>query len=95
MEEYFATDDVVATINELRELGKLEYSYHFVEKLVSMSMDRHGKEKEMAAILLSTLYADTFHPSQVYKGFSKLVESTDDLIVDIPDTVDVLALFLA
>lgn len=95
VEEYFATDDVVGTINELRELGKPQYSYYFVKKLVSMSMDRHDKEKEMAAVLLSALYADTFEPSQVHKGFGKLVESADDLIVDIPDTVDVLALFLA
>ncbi|KAF7820351.1 programmed cell death protein 4 [Senna tora] len=95
VEEYFATDDVVETINELRELGKPQYNYYFVKKLVSMSMDRHDKEKEMAAVLLSALYADTFEPAQVHKGFAKLVESADDLIVDIPDTVDVLALFLA
>ncbi|KAK2366699.1 MA3 domain-containing protein [Trifolium repens] len=95
VEEYFATDDVVATMSELREVGKPEYSYYFVKKLVSMSMDRHDKEKEMAAILLSALYADVIHPSQVYKGFTKLVESADDLIVDIPDTVDILALFIA
>lgn len=95
VEEYFATDDVVSTMNELKEVGKPEYSYYFVKKLVSMSMDRHDKEKEMAAILLSALYADIIHPSQVYKGFTKLVESADDLIVDIPDTVDILALFIA
>ncbi|KAF7812775.1 programmed cell death protein 4 [Senna tora] len=95
VEEYFSTDDVVATKNELKEFGTPYFSYYFVKKLVSMSMDRHDKEKEMAAVLLSTLYADTIDPSQVYKGFSKLVESADDLIVDIPDTVDVLALFLA
>ncbi|KAJ7969748.1 Programmed cell death protein 4 [Quillaja saponaria] len=95
VEEYFATDDVVATSNELRELGIPQYSYYFVKKLVSMAMDRHDKEKEMAAVLLSALYADTVDPSQVHKGFSKLVESADDLIVDIPDTVDVLALFIA
>ncbi|KAI4352788.1 hypothetical protein L6164_007008 [Bauhinia variegata] len=57
--------------------------------------DDTRQRKEMAAVLLSALYADTIDPSQIYKGFSKLVESADDLIVDIPDTVDVLALFLA
>lgn len=95
VEEYFATDDVVATMNELKELGTPYFSYYFVKKLVSMAMDRHDKEKEMAAVLLSALYADTIDPPQVYKGFSKLVESADDFIVDIPDAVDVLALFLA
>ncbi|KDP27511.1 hypothetical protein JCGZ_20151 [Jatropha curcas] len=95
VEEYFATDDVTSTANELRELGMPCYNYYFVKKVVSMAMDRHDKEKEMAAVLLSSLYADIIDPSQVYKGFSKLVESADDLIVDIPDTVDVLALFVA
>ncbi|CAI0377060.1 unnamed protein product, partial [Linum tenue] len=95
VEEYFATSDVVSTANELRELKLPGYSYYFVKKLVSMAMDRHDKEKEMAAVLLSALYSEVIDPSQVYKGFSKLVESADDLIVDIPDTVDVLALFIA
>lgn len=95
MEEYFATDDVISTANELRELRMPSYNYYFVKKLVSMSMDRHDKEKEMAATLLSSLYADVIDPPQVYKGFCKLIESADDLIVDIPDTVDVLALFVA
>ncbi|XP_021902720.1 uncharacterized protein LOC110818240 [Carica papaya] len=95
VEEYFATDDVVSTANELKELGIPSYNYYFVKKLVSIAMDRHDKEKEMAAVLLSTLYADVIDPSQVYKGFNLLVEAADDLIVDIPDTVDVLALFVA
>ena len=95
VEEYFATDDVVSTANELRELGMPGYNYYFVKKLVSMAMDRHDKEKEMAAVLLSALYADVIDPPQVFRGFCKLVESADDLIVDIPDTVDVLALFIA
>ncbi|XVF63204.1 hypothetical protein PTKIN_Ptkin09bG0069200 [Pterospermum kingtungense] len=95
VEEYFATDDVVSATNELRELAMPSYNYYFVKKLVSMAMDRHDKEKEMAAVLLSALYADVIDAPQVYRGFSKLVESADDLIVDIPDTVDVLALFIA
>lgn len=95
VEEYFATDDVISTANELKDLDFQSYSYYFVKKLISMAMDRHDKEKEMAAILLSSLYADVIDPRQVYIGFLKLVESADDLIVDIPDAIDVLALFIA
>ncbi|XVE60865.1 hypothetical protein DITRI_Ditri05aG0161100 [Diplodiscus trichospermus] len=95
VEEYFATDDVLSATNELRELAMPSYNYYFVKKLVSMAMDRHDQEKEMAAVLLSELYADVIDAPQVYRGFSKLVESADDLIVDIPDTVDILALFIA
>lgn len=95
VEEYFATDDVDSTANELREIAMPNYNYYFVKKLVSIAMDRHDKEKEMAAVLLSALYADVIDAPQVYRGFCKLVESADDFVVDIPDTVDILALFIA
>ncbi|XP_073305221.1 MA3 DOMAIN-CONTAINING TRANSLATION REGULATORY FACTOR 2 [Primulina huaijiensis] len=95
VEEYFDNDDVISTADELRELEMPSYNYYFVKKLISMAMDRHDKEKEMASILLSKLYGDVVDSPQLYKGFQKLVESADDFIVDIPDTVDVLALFIA
>lgn len=95
VEEYFTTDDILSTANELTDLDQPFYHYYFVKKLVSIAMDRHDKEKEMAAILLSSLYAEVINPRQVYKGFCKLVESSDDLSVDIPNAVDVLALFVA
>ncbi|KAL2894323.1 Programmed cell death protein 4 [Bienertia sinuspersici] len=95
IEEYFINDDYASTSNELRDLGMPNYDYYFVKKLISMAMDRYDKEKEMAAVLLSSLYGDVISPSQVYKGFSKLVECVDDLVVDIPNVVDILALFIA
>ncbi|CAO2826259.1 unnamed protein product [Amaranthus hypochondriacus] len=95
IEEYFANDDVISTANEIRMLGMPNYDYYFVKKLISMAMDRHDKHKEMAAVLLSSVYSDVISPSQLYKGFSKLVECADDFVVDIPNAVDILALFIA
>ncbi|XP_057775902.1 LOW QUALITY PROTEIN: MA3 DOMAIN-CONTAINING TRANSLATION REGULATORY FACTOR 2-like [Salvia miltiorrhiza] len=95
VEEYFDNDDVTSTANELREVEMPGYYFYFVKKLVSIAMDRRDKEKEMASILLSSLYGDVIDPKQVYKGFQKLVQSADDLVVDIPDAVDVLAMFIA
>jgi hypothetical protein len=71
------------------------YHYYFVKKLVSVAMDRHDREKEMAAVLLSSLYGDIIDRPQLYKGFCKLTESCDDLSVDTPDAVDILAVFVA
>ncbi|CAA0842026.1 MA3 domain-containing protein [Striga hermonthica] len=95
VEEYFFNDDLTSTANELRELDSPSHPFYFVKKLISTAMNRHDKEKEMASVLLSSLYNDVITPQQVYKGFQKLVDSTDDLIVDIRDAVDVLALFIA
>eukprot|EP00268_Persea_americana_P032785 TRINITY_DN3233_c0_g1_i1.p1 TRINITY_DN3233_c0_g1~~TRINITY_DN3233_c0_g1_i1.p1 ORF type:complete len:634 (+),score=181.69 TRINITY_DN3233_c0_g1_i1:269-1903(+) len=58
-------------------------------------MDRHDKEKEMASVLLSALYADVISSDQITRGFVMLLESADDLALDIVDAVDILALFIA
>jgi hypothetical protein len=40
------------------------------------------------------LYVDVIEPDQIAKGFRNLLESVDDLSLDIPDAVDILAFFL-
>ncbi|CAA0820942.1 MA3 domain-containing protein [Striga hermonthica] len=95
VEEYFTNGDVDVAASDLRELGSSEYHPYFIKRLVSMAMDRHNKEKEMASVLLSALYADVIGAAQISQGFFMLLESADDLAVDIPDAVDVLALFIA
>ncbi|XP_045787604.1 MA3 DOMAIN-CONTAINING TRANSLATION REGULATORY FACTOR 1-like [Trifolium pratense] len=95
IDEYFSNGDVDLAASDLRELGSSEYYPYFIKRLVSMAMDRHDKEKEMASVLLSALYADVISPTQIRDGFFMLLESADDLAVDILDAVDILALFLA
>lgn len=95
IEEYFNTGAVEVAASDLRELGSSKYHAYFIKRLVSMAMDRHDKEKEMASVLLSALYADVISPTQISQGFILLLESADDLSVDIPDAVNVLALFVA
>ncbi|OWM90565.1 MA3 DOMAIN-CONTAINING TRANSLATION REGULATORY FACTOR 1-like [Punica granatum] len=95
IEEYFSTGDVDVAASDLRELGSSKYHPYFIKRLVSMAMDHHDKEKEMASVLLSALYADVISPTQIRDGFVLLLESADDLAVDILDAVDILALFLA
>lgn len=95
IEEYFSTGEVELAASDLKELGSSEYHPYFIKRLVSMALDRHDKEKEMASVLLSALYANVISPAQIRDGFVILLESADDLAVDILDAVDILALFLA
>ncbi|KAL7153579.1 hypothetical protein ABFS83_04G178900 [Erythranthe nasuta] len=95
IEEYFSTGDVDVAVSDLRELGSSEFHPYIVKRLVSMSMDRHNKEKEMSSVLLSALYADVIKSAQISQGFFLLLEAADDLVLDILDAVDVLALFIA
>ncbi|KAL2539598.1 MA3 domain-containing protein [Abeliophyllum distichum] len=95
IEEYFNTSDVEVAASDLKELGLTEYHPYFIKRLVSLAMDRHDKEKEMASVLLSALYAEVINSTQISRGFFMLLESADDLAVDILDAVDILALFIA
>ncbi|XP_020690190.1 uncharacterized protein LOC110105147 [Dendrobium catenatum] len=95
IEEYFTTGDVELAASDLRDLDLDDYHHYFIKKLISMAMDRHAKEKEMASVLLSALYADVISASQISHGFIILLESAEDLAVDILDAVEVLALFVA
>lgn len=95
IEEYFSTGDAKQTTSDLKELGYDDFHRYFVKKLVSMAMDRHDKEKEMVSVLLSCLYGDVVSSTQIKLGFVMLLQAVDDLAVDIPDAVDVLALFIA
>ncbi|XP_065049215.1 MA3 DOMAIN-CONTAINING TRANSLATION REGULATORY FACTOR 1-like [Musa acuminata AAA Group] len=95
IEEYFSTGAVEVAATDLGDIGSDQYHHFFVKKLVSMAMDRHDKEKEMASVLLSSLYADVITSAQISQGFLMLLEAVDDLALDILDAVDVLALFIA
>ncbi|KAE8686220.1 bHLH130 protein [Hibiscus syriacus] len=95
IEEYFSTSDVELAASDLEYLGSSEFHPYFIKRLVSMAMDRHDKEKEMASVLLSALYADVISPTQIRDGFVMLLEAADDLVVDIMDAVNILALFVA
>ncbi|KAL1812408.1 hypothetical protein ACET3Z_022473 [Daucus carota] len=95
IEEYFSTGDVDVAASDLRGLGSNEYHPYFIKRLISIALDRHDKEKEMASVLLSALYADVITSKAISQGFLMLLESADDLSVDILDAVDILALFIA
>ncbi len=49
----------------------------------------------MAANLLSSLYHEIIQADQMQKGFKSLLNSVDDLKLDVPSAEDDLALFLA
>eukprot|EP00271_Cylindrocystis_brebissonii_P021137 TRINITY_DN7402_c0_g1_i1.p1 TRINITY_DN7402_c0_g1~~TRINITY_DN7402_c0_g1_i1.p1 ORF type:complete len:735 (-),score=154.20 TRINITY_DN7402_c0_g1_i1:1631-3835(-) len=93
--EYFTSGDLATVAADLAELGAPGYHHYFVKKLISMSLDHHDREKEMAASLLSALFGDVIKAGQMSKGFLRLLEGVEDLTLDCPDAVEVLALFVA
>lgn len=72
-----------------------QYSYEFVKRLVTMSMDRTDKERELASRLLSDFYPEVLSTNVIGKGFERTFEIIDELEKDAPAARDITATFIA
>lgn len=95
LEEYYVNGDIQDAATTLQELGEPPFHHFFVKKVVTLAMDKNDREHEMAANLLSSLYHEIIQADQMQKGFKSLLNSVDDLKLDVPSAEDDLALFLA
>jgi programmed cell death protein 4 len=96
--EYFSAEDVEEVGRSLAELESPFFHYEFVKRVITMSMDRKEKERELVSRLLSALYAydrGLLSTNQIGKGFERLFEVVDDLELDIPSARPILTQFLA
>ena len=94
LHEYFAHSNVQEFAEAVQKQGRPEFAHQVVKKTVLMAMDHKPKEHEMASKLLSGLYPDTISKGQMCKGFDALIESIDDVCLDIPDAVHQIATFM-
>ncbi|MEW5308264.1 MAG: hypothetical protein WDW38_000237 [Sanguina aurantia] len=95
VEEFFDSADIADVASSLEDLGVVELEHYFVKRLITASLDRNDREREMASVLLSSLYAEVLPPAELQKGFLALIEGVDDLQLDVPAAPDMLATFLA
>mmetsp|Transcript_19931 Transcript_19931/g.60231 ORF Transcript_19931/g.60231 Transcript_19931/m.60231 type:complete len:760 (-) Transcript_19931:626-2905(-) len=95
LEEYFVSGDVGEVARQLQDAGQPQFGWALVKKAVTVAMDRHDKEREMASVLLSSLYGEVLAPEEVQKGFADVVAALDDLKLDVPGAAGVAATFMA
>ena len=93
--EYFDSGDQSEVEMQLKQCGDPGLHSVFVKMLIQMAMDRNDREREMASCLLADLsQASVISEEQVGLGLHKLLSSTEDLTLDIPDAARFLTLFL-
>lgn len=95
IDEYFNSADIDEAWASVERLDAPVYEHFFVKRLVTLAMDRGNREKEAAATLISALYPDALSGAQIQRGFVRLVESADDLAIDVPDAAETLGMFIA
>lgn len=95
IEQYFLSSEEEECKKSLLDLKMPQYSYEFVKRLVTMSMDKSDKEREFASRLLSNFYPDVLSTNVIGKGFERIFEIIDELEKDAPAARDITATYIA
>ncbi|ETW08296.1 hypothetical protein H310_00915 [Aphanomyces invadans] len=96
--EYFSSgdaDEVRVRLDELSVDTDGQFNYELVKRAITMSMDKHEREREAVSRLLSELYLNGLTPVELAQGFRRVIVSADDLALDIPTAVHMLSIFAA
>jgi len=93
--EYFISGDINEAKQSILEMESRKYHFEVVKRSISLSLDKHEKEREMTSRLLSELYPEVLNNHDIGKGFKRLFEYADDLELDIPNAHSLLSTFLA
>ena len=83
--EYFDSCDTDEVIRSIEELKCREYHPDVVKKVVSISLDKHPRERELVSRLLTCLHPSPLTDQDMEEGFNILLDSLDDLTTDVPD----------
>lgn len=83
--EYFDSCDADEVIQSLNELQCREFHPDVVKKVISVSLDKHPRERELVSRLLTCLHPTPLSDSDMEAGFNILLDSLDDLTTDVPD----------
>lgn len=85
LQEYFDSCDVDEVIRSIEELQCKEFHADVVKKAVSISLDKHPRERELVSRLLTCLHPKPLSDSDMEQGFDVLLDSLDDLTTDVPE----------
>jgi len=83
--EYFDSADSDEVIRSIEELKCRSYHPEVVKKAVSLSLDEGPRERELISRLLTCLHPTPLNEEDLEAGFELLLNSLDDLSIDIPD----------
>lgn len=83
--EYFDSADADEVVRTIQEMRCKEYHAEVVKKAISLSLDKGPRERELISRLLTCLHPLPLDDDDVDAGFENLLDSLEDLSIDIPD----------
>lgn len=99
IEEYLSSNDLeeaIACVNELLIPNGSKAQTHFILKCVQTGLDKKDKDRVSLAKLINTLFTtNQFHSSHFVKAVGEIMETLEDLKIDIPQSPQFVAYFVA
>jgi len=95
LREYFDSGDVNEYILSVQELKCKEYHLELIKRIISLSCDEGPRERELTSRLLTCIHHSLLSDKEMEDGFNQLLDSLDDLEIDIPDAKGMVGTFLA
>ncbi|GIL51780.1 hypothetical protein Vafri_7690 [Volvox africanus] len=94
LREYFDSQDAGEVAARLAALDEPGLHPLFVKAAVSLALDRKDRERELVSKLLVALVPEVISHEAMAGGFTRLLAAVDDLVLDVPDAVHIMSLFL-
>lgn len=95
LREYFDSGDADEFILSVKECRCKDYHSEVVKRAVSLSCDEGPRERELTSRLLTCVHPGLLSDGEMEMGFDQLLDSLEDLEIDIPDAKGMVGTFLA
>ena len=95
-DEYLVSEDKDEFVTAVTELQSPMLHYELVRRIITMAMERKERERELVSLILTEMRAlGVLSIEQCGKGFERLFEMVDDIVLDVPNARKFIAQFLA
>lgn len=95
--DFLSHNEIEDCVTSIRELNASHMGFEVVKQFVLTAFDRDMKARELVSRLLSeaTCAASVISHEQVAKGFTVLLQRTEDIFLDVPNVLGYLSFFIA
>lgn len=83
--EYFDSADADEVVRGIQEMKCKAFHAEVVKRAISLSLDEGPRERELTSRLLTCLHPNPLEDVEMETGFEILLNSLEDLSIDIPD----------
>lgn len=94
IEEYLENNDIKEAEQCIKDLNSPQCHSKIIEQAIVMTLEKNEKERDQISKLFCKLSPEIFPDQDFVKAFKLLVESVDDLEIDIPSASVMLGHFI-